>query len=517
MTTKPLARALALTTLLSVAPLAGGDETATRPNILFVISDDQSWAHTGAAGYKAARTPAFDRIAAEGVYFEQTFAPTPGCSPTRAAILTGRNNWQIEEAGTHASSFPTKYEVFPIRLQAAGYFIGLHGKGWAPGNSDGWPHNPAGPNFRGKNYTEAFRGFLEARPNDQPFLFWLGAHEAHSSQMNMHRGIGAEFDYKLEDIEVPPFLPDVPEVRSQIADYLALIERYDAQLGDILTLLEETGELDNTLIIVTSDHGMAFPRSKANLYEYSVRVPLAVRWGNQVPAGRRVADLVNLIDLTATIYEASGVEPPQAHPISGRSLMETLRGNAEGIVDPARDAVFCGRERHTSARHANHGYPMRSIRTHEFLYIRNFAPDRWPAGAPQSLDPEGKLRPFEDFGSSFADIDPGVSKAFMFENRHQEAHRKFFLWSVAKRPSEELFDIRTDPGCLINLAGDPQYEETRVKIAARLDAHLRETGDPRVIRPDFHIFESYPRLVGRIRDYPAPDDEPEEWQEFVDP
>jgi N-sulfoglucosamine sulfohydrolase len=504
-------------TLLAAATPANAEEPTTRPNILFVISDDQSWAHTGAAGYKAARTPAFDRIAAEGVLFEQAFAPTPGCSPTRAAILTGRNNWQIEQAGTHASSFPTYYEVFPLRLQSAGYFIGKHGKGWAPGDTTGWPHDPAGPNFPGENYTDAFRGFLDARTEGQPFCFWLGASEPHPSVMRAERGIGLKSGFNLDEIEVPPFLPDVADVRSHIADYLALIERYDTHLGRMLDLLDEIGELDNTLIIVTSDHGMGFPRAKANLYEYSTRVPLAVRWGNHIPTGRRVADLVNLIDLTATIYEATGVEPPQTHPIAGRSLLEILWSDGHGIVDATRDAVFCGRERHTSARHDNLGYPMRSIRTHEFLYIRNFAPKRWPAGAPRSLNPQGELRPFEDFGSSFADIDPGVSKVFMFENRHHEAHRKFFQWSVAKRPAEELFDIRSDSGCLINLAGEPRYAEARAKLAARLDAHLRKTGDPRLVGPDPAIFESYPRLIGGIRNYPAPEDEPDDWKEFENP
>lgn len=514
---KPLTRLLILAAILSATPHACGSEAASRPNILFVISDDQSWAHTGAAGYRAARTPAYDRIAAEGVLFENAFAPTPGCSPTRAAILTGRNNWQIEEAGTHASSFPTHYEVFPTRLQSAGYFIGMHGKGWGPGTFDGWPHNPAGPSFQGENYTDAFRNFLNVRPEDQPFLFWFGAYEPHPSIMRAKRGIGVASGYKLDDIEVPPFLPDVPEVRSQIADYLALIENYDTHLGQILTLLEESGELDNTLIIVTSDHGMGFPRAKANLYEYSTRVPLAVRWGNEVPSGRRVTDLVNLIDLTATIYEAAGVAPPQAHPIAGRSLLEILRGDGQGINDPTRDAVFCGRERHTSARYQNLGYPMRSIRTHEYLYIRNFAPERWPAGAPQSLNPNGKFRPIKDVAGMFADIDPGVAMAFMFENRHHEAHRKFFLRSIVKRPAEELFDVRADPGCLINLASEPRYEETRAKLATRLNKYLHDTRDPRVVGPDPAIFESYPRLVGAIRNYPPPEDEPEAWREFEAP
>lgn len=518
MISKPYTHTLLFAGLFAAAGFldAKADEVTPRPNVLFVISDDQSWPHAGAYGYKAARTPAFDRIAREGVLFEQAFAPTPGCSPTRASVLTGRNNWQIEEAGTHWSSFPRKYEVFPDRLEQAGYFIGMTGKGWAPGNVDGWERNPAGPGFGGANYSEAFRSFLDKRPADKPFLFWLGSVEPHPSAIRANLGCGVAAGYDLDEIVVPPFLPDVPEVRSHIADYLRLIEIYDEQLGRMLAMLEENGELENTLIIVTSDHGMGFPKAKANLYEYSVRVPLAVRWGAAVPANRKVGDLINLIDLTATIYEATGVAPPKKHPLAGRSLMGILRGNDEGIVEVERDAVFCGRERHSSARFENLTYPMRSIRSHEFLYIRNFAPDRWPHGAPQALGRDGKLQSITNPDSSFADIDGSPAKAFLVENRDHEEFRKFFLWSVGKRPAEELFDIRADPGCLVNLAGDPRHEEMRVSLAARLEEHLRETGDPRIIGPDTDIFESY-RRYGGIRRYPAPEDEPEEWGEFVVP
>lgn len=505
---------LAVALLGSAAVLAG--DPAPRPNVLFVISDDQSWPHAGAYGYKAARTPGFDRVAREGVLFEQAFAPTPGCSPTRAALLTGRNNWQIEQAGTHWSSFPRKYEVFPDRLEQAGYFIGMVGKGWAPGSGDGWTRNPAGPKFGAWNYAEAFREFLDKRPDGKPFLFWFGAREPHPSVIRANLGSGVEAGYDLADIEVPAFLPDVPEVRSHMADYLRQIEIYDGHLVRILTMLEENGELENTLIFVTSDHGMGFPKAKANLYEYSVRVPLAVRWGSRIPGGRKVADLINLIDITATIYEASGVEPPPAHPIAGRSLLEILHGDGEGIVERERDAVFCGRERHSSARYDNLTYPMRSIRTHEFLFIRNFAPERWPAGAPQLLGQDGLLRPITNPDGSFADIDASPAKAFLVENRDHEAYRKFYLRAVGKRPAEELFDIRADPGCLVNLAGDPRHEETRAALAARLETHLRETGDPRIIGPEPHIFETYLRH-GNIRRYPAPEDEPAEWRDLTTP
>ena len=195
--------AIALSAVLTVAAgdarVSAPDEAARPPNVLFVISDDQSWLHAGAYGYAAARTPAFDRIAREGVLFEQAFAPTPGCSPTRAAILTGRNNWQIEQAGTHWSSFPQKYEVFPDRLEKAGYFIGMTGKGWAPGSEDGWERNPAGPRFGGGDYSQAFRQFLDQRPAGRPFLFWFGSREPHPSTIRANVGYGVAAGFVLAD------------------------------------------------------------------------------------------------------------------------------------------------------------------------------------------------------------------------------------------------------------------------------------------------------------------------------
>ncbi len=498
------------------ANTASADERERAPNIIYAISDDQSWIHAGAYGLPEVRTPNFDRVAAEGVLFEQAFAPTPGCSPTRAAILTGRHNWQIEHAGTHWSTFPTKYSVFPDRLEEAGYFIGFTGKGWAPGNTNGWDRDPAGVRFGRGDYAAAFQRFLDERPEGTPFFFWYGAHQPHPSTIRANLGSGVAAGFDIDAITVPPFLPDVPEVRSHLADYLRMIEVFDEHLGEILALLEETGELDNTIIIVTSDHGMGFPRAKANLYEYSARVPLAVRWGAEIPGGRVVKNLIDLIDITATIYDATGVPKPEEYPISGHTILPVLRSEAEGLVEPGREAVYLGRERHSSARHDNLGYPMRAIRTQEYLFIRNFHPDRWPAGAPQALREDGSFYPRSHGGNTFADIDDGPTKTFLVENSGHEKYREYFLQAVGKRPGEELYDIRTDPGCLNNLAARPEYADIRRDLAERLETYLEESGDPRIIGPDPEVFESYPRYGG-IRRYPSPGEEPEEWNWKVAP
>lgn len=500
-----LAAGLAICTSARAAP------PAARPNILIAISDDQSHAHTSFAGYPGVNTPAFDRVATEGVFFRNAFAPAPGCSPTRAALLTGRHVWQIENAGTHASSFPKKYVVFTDLLEESGYFVGMTAKGWAPGDwkVSGRLRNPAGTAFdrrtnnpphdgiRDNDYAANFADFLAARPDDAPFCFWYGGREPHR---RFEQGAGIRQGKKLEDAPPPPFLPDVPEVRSDILDYCAEIEWFDAHLGRMLKLLEDAGELDNTLIIVTSDNGMAFPRAKANLYEYGFHMPLAIRWGNRAPGGRTVDDLIGFVDLTATILDAAGVvHPSQAYPPAGRSILNILTSTASGAVDPSRTAVYAGRERHSSSRYRNWTYPQRAVRTPRYLYIRNFRPDRWPAGDPVLLGDDGMpLGPH----TGYKDIDACPTLDFLIAHADDPQFAKFFQLAVGKRPAEELFDVSQDPGCLNNLAGDPNYASVQRRLATQLDDYLRETGDARILDGG-EIWESYPRY-NSIRQFPEP-------------
>ncbi len=482
---------------------------SSRPNIFIAISDDQSWCHASAYGSKMVQTPHFDRVAKEGVLFTNAFAPSPGCSPSRAAFLTGRHTWQIEHAGTHASYFDPKYVTFPDRLTKAGYHAGSTGKGWGPGNYQhlGRTHNPAGPPVRAKGgYDAAFAKFMKERPKDRPFCFWFGSSDPHRK---FEKGAGLAKGKRLEDAEVPSFLPDTPEIRNDLLDYAFEVERFDDDLGKMLALLQEHGELEKTLVIVTSDNGMAFPRAKANCYEYGIRMPLAVRWGTEIPPGRTIEDLVGFVDLTATIYELSEVTPPSAHPIAGRSLAGILRSNRSGLVDNSRQAVFSARERHSSSRYNTLSYPQRSVRTQNYLYIRNLKPERWPAGPAQKFDKaaydtNSKLKE-SVLGPAFGgyhDIDACPTLTFLIENRQETSIGRFLDLAVAKRPAEELYDIQDDPGCLTNLAGDPAHADTRAKLSKLLTDYLKETGDPRV-NGNGDVWETYPR-VSSLRWFPKP-------------
>jgi len=481
------------------------------PNILLAISDDQSYPHAGIYGYKPVKTPAFDRIANEGILFNNAFSAAPGCSPSRASLLTGKFIWELEDAGSHASYFPSKFETYTSILDANGYKVGYTGKGWGPGRwkEAGRKVNPAGQAFneiedlnvpehiRPLDYFENFRVFLEERENDQPFCFWYGASEPHRRYKT---GIGIENDMNIDEVVIPRFLPDVVSVRSDMLDYLFEIQHFDNHLYKMIELLEDMGELDNTIIIVTSDNGMPFPRAKANLYEYGFHMPLAIRWGDKVKPGRIVDDLISLTDIAPTIIDiisnAGGLKSSNVIDMSGLSFKNILLSDAEGLVEPERSAIFSARERHSCSRWNNFSYPIRAIRTHEFLYIKNFKPDRWPAGAPVKFNEKSQFVP------AFHDIDD-FQESYIFKNRNVDSIKYYFDLAVAKRPFEELFNIKKDPYCLNDLSTLPDYQEILIKLRNDLNTKLTATGDPRTIGSG-DIWESYKRF-NVMRSFPVPD------------
>jgi uncharacterized sulfatase len=449
---------------------------------LFCISDDQSWIHNQTYGSAYIKTPAFDRIAKEGVLFNNCFTPAPQCSPARAALLTGRNPWQLEEACLLASLFPTKYKVYPDILEQAGYHVGYTGKGWEPGDwkRSGWKRNPAGNEYNQivnevptteiykYDYAANFEAFLKGKKKDQPFCFWYGGYEPHRP---FEKGSAVKAGMKIKDAKVPDFLPDNEIVRSDILDYAYEIEWFDSHLAKMIKTLEKTDQLDNTIIVVTSDNGMAFPRAKANNYEYGTLVPMAIRWPNVIKPGRIVDDLISFVDIAPTFLDAASVCVPD--DMAGKSIMPVLRAKGNGIIDSSRKFVLTGRERHTHARNDNLGYPVRAIRTQDYLYIRNFDPQRWPAGDPQG----------------YYDIDDSPSKTYLLENNNED----YFKLACGKRPSEELYDVRKDKACLTNLAEDAEYSDVKAQLWKILEQELVKQQDPRALGYG-DIFESYPRV-----------------------
>ncbi|MCB1121154.1 MAG: sulfatase, partial [Verrucomicrobiae bacterium] len=349
----------------------------SRPNILFCIADDAGM-HFGAYGCPWVDTPAFDRVAREGILFQNAFTPNAKCAPSRASILTGRNSWQLEEACNHWCYFPAKFKTFAEALGEHGYHVGVTNKGWAPGDPgmvDGKPRELCGRPYNehrcssptkctsANDYTANFRAFLDDRKGDQPFCFWYGAQEPHRPyeyESGFKRGTK-----KLEDIdEVYKIWPDNDVVRKDLLDYGYEIEYFDKHLGQMLDELEKRGELENTLVVVTSDNGMPFPTIKGQEYYYSNHLPLAVMWPKGIEApGRSVEDFVNFIDFAPTFLEVSGIDPGKSgmSSITGRSLTEFFNTNQDGLINPERDHHLMGKERHDIGRPNDEGYPIRGI------------------------------------------------------------------------------------------------------------------------------------------------------------
>jgi N-sulfoglucosamine sulfohydrolase len=476
---KPISRRTFLQASGGATAVLGGAAAlraqAKRPNILFVIADDWGHGHAGAYGCNWIKTPNFDRVAREGILFNNTFTSNPKCSPCRATILTGRNTWQLKEAVDHFSIFPNEFAVYPDLLEKAGYFVGYTGKGWGPGDfrSTGFEHNPAGrelqkytltPPTSGispQDYSRNFEYFLQQKPQDKSFCFWLGGHEPHRAY---EPGSGLRAGKKLADVVLPKYYPDNRIIRSDMLDYAVEVEWFDRHLGLALQKLEQSGELDNTLIVVTSDHGMPFPRVKGQIYEHGFHIPLAIRWGKNIKPGRVIDDFINTRDFAPTFLEAAGLEP--GGTMTGKSFMNILKSDKAGIVDVSRSVMLVGKERHDLGRPNDWGYPVRAIRTADFLYIRNYEPDRWPAGDPET---------------GYRNVDDGPTKEFLLSGFDE-----YYKMSFGKRPAEALYLVRTDPDCIHNVATDLKYAQTKRQLLEKMEEMLRSEGDPRILgRADF--------------------------------
>ena len=463
---------------------------ARRPNILFAIADDWSHGHAGAYGCGWVNTPAFDRVAKEGVLFHNCFTSNPKCSPCRASILTGRNTWQLEEAVNHFGVFPAKFAVYPDLLEQAGYLAGFSGKGWGPGDfrAGGFRRNPAGEEharreldpphqyMSSKDYARNFEDFLADRKPGQPFCFWFGTHEPHRAYEDS-AGMRSGRDPKA--VELPAYYPDSDLIRNDMLDYALEVEWFDTHLGRILRKLEDIGELENTVVVATSDHGMPFPRVKGQIYEHGFHLPLAVRWGG-MKGGRTIDDFVNVRDFAPTFLALAGLDPdPQ---MSGRSLLDVLESGNSGQVDATRTRMLVGKERHDLGRPNDLGYPVRALRTPEYLYIRNYEPDRWPAGNPET---------------GYRNCDDSPTKSFILRK-----FDRYYQLSFGKRPAEELYRVSDDPDCVRNLAGDAGHAQIKQRLRDEMESMLREEGDPRVLG-NAAVLDTYQYTGAREHSYDA--------------
>jgi len=463
------------------------------PNILFAIADDASWEHFGAYGCDWVLTPALDKIAREGILFTRAYTPNAKCAPSRSCILTGLNTWQLMAAANHVPYFPPMFGSYVEVLEAQGYKVGYTGKGWSPGvaiDSTGkfreltGPRyseiklSPSTPNISATDYAANFKAFLEEKADGEPFCFWYGGHEPHRFY---EFGSGKMKGGKaLEEIDrVPFFWPDVDTVRHDLLDYAFEIEHFDSHLMQMLQVLEENGELENTLVVVTADNGMPFPRVKGQVYEYSNHLPLAIMWPRGIRnPGRVVDDFVSFIDFAPTFLEVAGVDSLQSgmHEMTGRSLTEIFYSDQDGHVIADRDYVLVGKERHDLGRPGDLGYPVRGIVKDEWLYLRNYHTDRWPAGNPET---------------GYLNCDGGATKTYILNQRRVSGKMEFWELNFGKRVPEELYNIQEDPYCMNNLTDNSYYTSKVEALREEMIRRLTEQGDPRMLGRG-EVFMTYP-------------------------
>lgn len=505
--------------LFALLALALTARAAEKPNILFIFADD--WGRYAGAYApldgrpsinEVIKTPHIDRVAREGVLFKNAFVPAPSCTPCRSSLLSGRYFWNTGRAAIlEGAQWDAAIPSWPLALRDAGWHIGKSHKVWSPGTPGDAPiggqqfaYEKAGRDLN--NFSETatrlvrdgatveaarekmlaqvrgnFDAFLADRKAGQPWHYFFGTTTTHRTWV---KGSGkALWGIEPDALKgkLHPYLPDVPEVREDVADYLGEVQALDAYVGVLLRRLEEAGELEKALVVISGDHGMpGMPGGKCNLYDFGSGVALVAR----VPGGkggRVVDDFVNLMDLAPTFLDAAGVKHPEG--MNARSLWPVLTSEKSGQVDPERTWVVLGRERHVAnAREESRPYPMRALRTADFLYIRNFAPERWPMGAPGEVTADSApsaQRLESETRAAFADIDAGPTKAWLIAHRHDPQWKWHYDFAFGKRPAEELYDLRKDPGQTRNVAADPAYAAPKSDLAAQLMKTLAENTDPR--------------------------------------
>jgi len=483
--------ALALTRFLVSE---AGNTKSTRPNILFCLADDATYYHFSANGSRWVNTPVFDKVAKQGILFSNCYTANPKSGPSRSSILTGLYSWQSREAGNHNCNFPADLKVVTEALNENGYEIAYTGKGWAPGNpgktQEGKSRELTGKAYQSKtllpltteidnnDYAANFADFLNHNNGEKPWFFWFGSWEPHR---NYEYGSGENMGRKTKSMidDFPLFWPDNDSVRTDMLDYGFEIEYFDSQIGRLINELEKRGILDNTIVIITSDNGMPFPRSKANNYEYSAHMPLAILWKNGISnPGRTVTDYVNFVDFTPTFLDVSGqsVEKSGLQTPAGHSLTTIFKSNKEGRVESERNFTISGRERDDYGRPQNQGYPIRSIFKDNFLYICNLKPNLYPVGNPET---------------GYLDCDGSPTKSVILNLNRQHIDSTYWALNFGIRTEDELYDLTNDKFCFNSLATNDLSKIKMNDLKMELFAQLKLHKDPRMLG-NGDVFDRYP-------------------------
>ena len=424
--------------------------SAAAPNFVIMIGDDVAWNDHGCYGHPNIQTPHTDRLAREGMRFDAAFLSISSCSPSRCSIMTGRYPHSTGAGELH-QPLPANQVVFPALLKKRGYYTAAAGK-WHLGNAP----KVAFDRIEGGRPSgcEQWVKVLKERPKDKPFFMWFAASDAHRG----YQAGAIPKPHTNQDVVVPPYLPDVPDTRKDLALYYDEVSRLDSYVGKVMAELKRQGVDENTFVLYMSDNGRPFPRCKTTIYDSGVKTPFIVRWPAGVKAGSVNPNLVSSVDIAATLLELAG--GGASATFQGRSFAPTLANSSQAV----RDFVFAEHNWHDYSAHE------RSVRDTRYLYIRNSYPQfagTPPADAVRSLTYRAMLK-----------IKPAGKL-------NQDQQGCFLL----PRPTDELYDTQTDPHCLHNLAASGEHQGTLKRLQAELDKWVVRTKDQvaEQIRPDgFH-------------------------------
>ena len=406
--------------------------------VIVFIADDQGEGDAGCYGNTSIRTPNLDALAKAGMRFENAFLTTSSCSPSRSSILTGRwpHNTNAEDLHT---PLPAEQKTVAQYLQTAGWYCAAIGK-WHLGNNEKQHWDtivPCGGEQIGAKAVQAFKN----RPQDKRFFFWIASTDPHRG----YRPNAIPQPHDPQQVRVPAFLPDHPQVRTDIALYYDEINRFDKAVGDVLAAVDDDGLSEDTLVIYMSDNGMPFARAKTTLYDSGIRTPFLVRWPKQVAPQSVQPHLLSSIDIAPTILELAGV--PQT-TMQGTSMLPLLAGKGA----PIHDAIYAEANWHDYEQFT------RAVRTRRYKLVHNYYHDQ-PLWHP-------------------ADSVNSITWKAMLELHAKNAlppHQAYLM--QAPRPQEELFDLEADPHEFTNLAQDPNYQEVLTRMRGKLDAWREMTDD----------------------------------------
>lgn len=448
-----------------------------RPNIVFIIADDMAWDDSGAYGHPYIQTPNIDKLARDGMRFDNAFLTTSSCSPSRTSIITGLYPHNTDAEQLHWP-LPSEKITFVEKLKASGYWTAQAGK-WHLGDSiknrfdlvadvgtTGFQLSSTGEKTKeigDGSGCENWVPVLKKRPQDQPFFLWLAAVDPHRPYS---QGI-IENPHSLDDVVLPPYFPDNSIVREDFAHYYNEITRLDDYVGRVIAELDFQGVSENTLVLFISDNGRPFPRDKTTLYDGGIKTPWIVKWPKKIKPNSTSKSLVSSIDIAPTFLGLAGLAPLST--FEGMDFSPLLT-NSDTVI---RNSIYAEDHWHDYEDYT------RAVRTKEFKYIRNFYTD-----LPNTPSADAFV------GATFQSM-------IKLKKSGQLTEPQLVCFN-ATRPREELYDIIDDPYELTNLALDSEYKSALEALRSTLRDYRKATNDS---LPAYRTPDEFDRITGKSNSF----------------